>query len=156
MREQNNVVRELKKGNQIMRTYIYAETTFQIYKTKGGTFIPLHKSPFSKNFEYFKENGATVIRNRKDYAEKYIQRKAKVANPPIEFVDGSLPSEEEQHLQQYRDLLVKKLDKSHMVSLSISELNAFHREINITFNWLIMNNVSDQQIEQIEVEAGLY
>src|ERR1044071_7210820 len=106
-----------------MRTYIYAETKFQIIKTKGGSFIPQHQSPFSSKFEYFTEKGTTVIRARRGDAEKYIQRRAKVFNPQIEIVDQSLPSEEEQHLNLYRDLLAKKLNKSHMVSLSLDELN---------------------------------
>lgn len=72
-----------------MRTYIYAETTFQIYKNKGGRFIPQHKSPFSSKFECFTESGVTVNRARRSDAEKYIQRKAKVANPHISFLDGS-------------------------------------------------------------------
>jgi len=139
-----------------MRTYIYAETKFQIIKTKGGSFIPQHQSPFSKKFEHFTEKGVSVIRARRGDAEKYIQKRAKVGNPQIKIIDQSLPSEEEQHLQQYRNLLAKKLDKSYMISLSLDELNAFIREINTTFNWLIMNNVSTQRIEQIEVEAGLY
>lgn len=139
-----------------MRTYIYAETKFRVTKTKGGSFIPQHKSPFSSKFETFKEGKTTVIRQRRGDAEKFILRKAKIVNPFIEFVDESLPSEEEQYLKKYRELLAKKLNKFYWVSLSSAEMADFKREIDGTFNWLILNGVSDERIEQVEVEAGLY
>ena|SRR5580765_1667650 len=140
------------------RTIIYTTTKFRIYKNAGGRFIPQHKSPYSNKWESFKELGTTVTRDRRSNAEKFILKKSKVDLDPkdILFIDSTLPSEEEQHIQQLKDLLAKKLNKSYWVSLSIDELTAFHRDINAVYNWLRTNDVSESHIEQIEIEAGLY
>lgn len=71
-----------------MRTYIYSETKFLVYKNRGGMYVPQHQSPFSNKYESFTEKGTTVIRARRCDAIKYIQRKAKTNNPPISFVDA--------------------------------------------------------------------
>jgi hypothetical protein len=139
-----------------MAAKIYTTTQFRVFINKKGTIFPQYSND-GKTWLCWASKGLWVTRRSVKSAKSFIeQRVTWLGDREIAVVDGSLPSEEEQHLQQLKELLAKKQNKSFWCSLDSSEFAAFQGKINAAYNWLITNGVPDERIIQIEVEAGLY
>ena len=141
-----------------MAAKITTATQFRVFINKAGKYFPQYSNDSGKTWQCWESKGLLWVTRRSIKSTKSFieQRVTWLGDREIAVVDGRVPSEEEQHLQQLKDLLAKKQNKSFWISMNGSEFAAFQREINAAYNWLITNGVLDERIMQIEEEAGLY